>query len=134
MSLLYKMAYRIFRCFMLMYVLLNNKTSCCPIFLLKFFFIKVSHKRFYCGNTNTRIQYDISPRQVSGDFVLQDCILHWQTTELYSRWGTPSGPGSPSGSKHLGLKGGPLVPGQEPGLKGDLQFRWVTLTGTKGAS
>jgi hypothetical protein len=34
--------------------------------------------------------------------------------------GNPSSPGSPPGSKHPGLKGGPLVPGEEPGLKEDL--------------
>jgi len=47
-------------------------------------------------------------------------VAHWYRDGLCSRWGTPSGPGSPPGSKHPGLKGGPLVPGQEPGLKGDL--------------
>ena len=47
-------------------------------------------------------------------------IYHWYRDGLYSRWGTPSSPGSSPGSKHPGLKGGPLVPGQEPGLKGTL--------------
>ena len=46
--------------------------------------------------------------------------LHWYRDGLYFQWGTPSSPGSPPGSKHPGLKGGPLILGQEPGLKGDL--------------
>ena len=50
----------------------------------------------------------------------QYSVLITGTVLLYFRWGTPSSPGSPPGSKHPGLKGGPSVPGQEPGLKGDL--------------
>ena len=44
--------------------------------------------------------------------LLMNTVIKMDRTELYSRWGIPSSPGSPSGSKHPGLKGDPLVPGQ----------------------
>ena len=50
-----------------------------------------------CSNTST----EMTSKTIM--YVYEASLHH--DFKLYSRWGTPSSPGSPPGSKHPGLKG-----------------------------